>query len=769
MTGATPGSRRRLALVALASLIGAGACDFGVGGPDAGSGCARVHQGDGYQLPLKRVVSGAIVTRLTQNGMDVITERVKELVLAFFDADAQGRAVIPLARLGVGSLGTSLGPLAASVRDVVLVVDLASLDVSFVPGSSPPRIRIRIRDADVGLADGAVTGTIDAVLFTGDVACRLENGANDRVARMDLDLGIELATAPDGTLAVRVLPSSFDVKDLNLRVTTDCTLSECLDGNSPPSTSECTECEIVCPAADLGSALVSVLRDAFDPLVDSLLDLLADDLANLVLDGFLNGRPLAIEGTLDVAAMFGPALRWLETARPLGLLARPGASAFRVTGAEGSLGLDVLLDAGVDAAPPHPCVGELGPDLAFTAGPRPDLDGLVVLPGEGAVPYDLGVGVSEAVMNEAIWALYKSGALCIDLTTRDLATATGGALELTARTLDLLLPGVSGVAGPDAPVRVALRPHITADTRRVIQLGDGVTAPTVGVRLEGAELAVDVLVGDQYTRVLDFRADLVVGLAFDALPGGVVEVRLDGVSLAGLTTPADALFAEARLDVIAPFVVDLALGFLAARPISFQLATGGLGDGLGIPLTPAVLGLGPAGDARDWLAVYIGLDAGEAAPTALRVPPVTLGRPADGRLPFTVVGGEGDLEVQLRVANGPWSRWFGGGGPQVLEDARLWLVGSWPVEARARRIGGFPTGAELVGRVIVAAPEPTGAGHVAVVAAETRPEGTPVASDAPVSGGLDGGCTGGRGLPLGGGAALALALVGWLARRRRRA
>lgn len=765
------GPRPRLGLVALACLVGAGACDFGVGGPGAGSGCARVHQGDGYQLPLKRVISGAIVTRLTQHGMDVITERVKELVLAFFDADAQGRAIIPLASLGIGSLGTSLGPFAATVRDVVLVVDLASLEVSFVPGSSPPRIRIRVRDADVGLAAGTVTGTIDTLLFSGDVACRLDNGANDRVARLDLDLAIEVATAADGTLDVRVLPSTFDVQDLSLRVTTDCTLPECLDGNTPPSTSECTECQVVCPAADLGSALVSVLRDAFDPLVDSLLDLLADDLANLVLNGLLNGRPLAVEGTLDLAALFGPALPWLETARPLGLLARPGASAFRVTGAEGSLGLDVLLDAGVDAAPPHRCVGELGPDLVFTAGPRPELDGLVVLPGEGAVPYDLGVGVSEAVMNEAIWALYKSGALCIELTTRDLATATGGALKLTARTLDLLLPGVSGVAGPDASVRIALRPHITGDSRRVVQLGDGVSAPTVGVALRDAELAVDVFLGEQPARVLDFRADVVVGLAFDPLPGGVVEVRLDGVRLEGLRTPPEGLFAAARLDVIAPFVVDLALGFLATRPLSFRIATGGLGDGFGLPLEPAVLGIGPAGDASDWLAIYVGLDAGaSAAPTALRLPPVRLGQATPGRLPFELVGGD-DLEVQLRVASGPWSRWFSGAGPQVLEDARLWLVGSWPVEARARRLGGLPTGAELVGRAMILGPTRAEAAHAAVVApgAGAVPAPGGEAPPAPeTAGGLDGGCAGGGGLPGGRGLLLAFALgLGAAAARRR--
>ncbi|TNF36250.1 MAG: hypothetical protein EP329_05405, partial [Deltaproteobacteria bacterium] len=680
-----PGRRRRLALAALALVIGLGAgCDFGVDGST--SGCARVSQGD-YALPTKRIIGASVAARLTQRGMDFVTERVRELVLAFFDADAQGRAVVPLASLGLGAFSTSLGPVDAEARDLVLVIDLAALDVTFVPGSSPPRLRIRVDDAVVGLADGTLAGTVDALLFTGDVACGLANGPNDRVARLDLDLELELATTSEGGLDVRVLPSTVRLKDVALSIETDCSIPECLDGLSPPSTGECFECETICPVIDIGSALVSVVQSLFSNLVDGLLDVLADDLANVFLDGFLNGRPLAIEGTLDLAGLFGPILPWLETARDLGVLARPAGDAFAISGAGDGLGLELILDAGLDAAPTHPCVGTLGADPAYDPGPRPIFDGVARRPDGTSVAYDLALGVSDAVVNETLWALFKSGALCIDVATEDLANATGGELIVTARALDLLLPGVSSLAGADAPVRIRVRPDLSLAPEPV-SLGDGVGTPLIGVSLLDTQVDVDVLVGDQFYRVIGFRADLEVALAVDVLPGAQLGLRVEDVALDRFDLPADELFAGARLDLVAPFVVDLALGFLADRPITIEVGTSDLFDGFGVPVSPEVVAIGPAGVGSSWLAIYVAF-TDLPTPTALVRPAVTFGAASDGAVDFTAAIAP-DEAVQLRVAAGSWSGWFTGPGPHRLTHPRLWLVGDWPVEARLRPAGGLP-------------------------------------------------------------------------------
>ncbi len=400
-----PPRRGLHALLALA--VGLAACDFGGGGGEGG--CARVHQG-AYSLPVKRIVRQALALRLTQRGVDFVTERIRALVLAFFEVDpATGRAVISLSSLGVGDLSTGLGPLDAEVRDLVLTVDLSELEVRFVPGSSPPRLQIRVEDAVIGLRSGALAGTVDALLFSGDAACALSDGPGGHVARLDLTVELELATAPNGGLAVRVLPAqTIDVHDVGVAVDLDCDLPECLDGDSPGSTAECFECETICPAVDVASALVTLVQGALDDLVDGLLELLADDVANLFLDGFLNGRPLAVEGTVDLAGLFGPILPWLDTARPLGLLVRPAGAAFRLTGSGDALGLELVMDAGADAAPAHPCVGAPGADPVFEASQRPHFDGVVALPDGAPAAYDLALAVSGALVDEAVWALYAS-------------------------------------------------------------------------------------------------------------------------------------------------------------------------------------------------------------------------------------------------------------------------------------------------------------------------------------------------------------------------
>ncbi|MCC6624097.1 MAG: hypothetical protein IT385_22770 [Deltaproteobacteria bacterium] len=606
--------RRGVAVVAVLVTAVLG-CDFGVGG--AGGGCARVSQDD-YDFPVKRVIPGSIAARVTQSGLDFLTARIKTLILSFFDADAEGRAVIPLSTLGLGTISTSLGPFDASVRDLVLTVDLSALSVRLVPGSSPARLEVAITDAEVGLVDGTVAGSFDGFLFTGDAACGLANGPDGRVARLSMTLVFELATDLMSNLQVRVLPSQFDIQDIAITMVTDCDRSECLDGLSPGSTGECLECETLCPVVDLGAELASLVQEYFDGLVDTLMDLIADELMNLVLDDLLNGRPLAIEGELPLAEVMGPMLGWMRTARPLGVLGRPAGEAFRVTGAGATLGLDIALDAGLDAAPPHPCVGDVGTDRIWSAGPRPSFDGLAVDANGIGVPYDVGLGVSAAVINEAIWALWKAGALCIDASTEDLVTLTSGRLLVTAGTLDLLLPGLASITGPDAPIRLTVRPRLSeaAQPGDVVRLGGD---PLLVVELADATIGVEALVGDAWMRMVSFRAGLALKIGLRPTDDLKIAVTVADVALTDLSLPDNEIFASARLDVIAPFVVELALGFLKERPLTLDLGLSGLGSALGLPLVPVVVAMGPAGAAGDWLAIYVRLEDAPAEPRAAAV------------------------------------------------------------------------------------------------------------------------------------------------------
>ncbi len=648
-------------------------CDFGIG---SGGGCARISQGD-YTFPEKDIMPAAVAARVTQSGIDFLTNRIKTLVLTFFNADASGRAIIPLGDLGVGALSTSLGPFDAEVRDLVLTLDLSRLEVRLVAGSSPARIEVYVENAEIGFVDGTVAGSIDGFLFSGNAACGLADGPQGRVALVTMRLYLEIATDPFGGIDINVLPSTFDLQDIAVTLVTDCDRPECLDGLPPGSTFECLECETICTAADFAADLVTIVQDAFDALVDDLMGALADELANLVLDGFLNGKPLAVEGTLDIASLLSPILGWMDGASPLGILAQPAGQAFRVSGFGDSLGLDVVLDAGVNTGRNHSCVGTGWTDREFDPGPRPTFDGLAPTP-NGLVPYDLGLGVSAAIINEAVWELWKAGALCIAVDTDDLATLSAGRLVLTARTLDLLLPGLTSIAGPDAPVRIVVMPQLDVGPSYVT-IGQGDPLLTIG--LTNAQVAVETLVGDGWLRMISFEADLGLGVAMQPKDDGAIELKIADVQLDGLALPDNQIFARARLDVIAPFVVELALGFLTETPLSFDLGLSGLVSGFGLPLDAVVAATGPAGDNGDWLAFYVQL-RDPITPRSLPLPAIAVNASGPGWMDFTVPVAAHE-HFQVRVAGGRWSRDFVGPGPHRLDAAHLWLVGRWPLALRA--------------------------------------------------------------------------------------
>jgi hypothetical protein len=644
----------------------------------------RIAQSD-FEFPAKKVIPGAFEVRVTQRGFDRITERVRELVLAFFGADANGRAVIPLSALGLGSIGTGLGPLDASVRDLVLTLDLSTLRVTLTPGSSPARLSVSIRGADVGLVDGSVVGSASGFLFSGDVACRLANGANDRVALVDLDLAMTLRLLDNGTVDLRVLPSTFDIQQFGLTVQTDCNLPQCLDGLSPGSTSECNECTTLCPTGDFLATLVTSLRDAFDDAFDRILSGLGDEVANLVLGLFVNNRPLAVEGLLPLANVLGPVLDWMRSARPLAVFAKPAANGVRVSGAGDSLGLDLVFDAGFDANT-HPCIGATGPDPEYRPGPRPGFDGVAITSDGTAVPYDLAFGVSDAIVNAAIHAAWKSGALCILATSDDLARLSQGGLVVGATTLDLLLPGYASLTGGQAPIRVAVSPRLDSGTNPV-RFGQ---RDAIEVAFVAASIGVDAWLGDAWVRVLTLSADLALGVEVAPTDDARLELRLGALALDNLVAADNVLFADARLDVIAPFVVDVALSFLAERPISFDLGTSGLLEGLGVSLAPVVVAIGPAGPLSDWLGVYLTLEPIGQVGAGLQVsdpsvPAFLAELRGQGAETHAVVSLPGDAATvwRLRLGGGLWSAPFVGPGPHRFEHPRFVVGGVQTIEARA--------------------------------------------------------------------------------------
>lgn len=654
------------------------ACDFAgaSGGTGCGDGCIRIHQGD-YTFPVKRIVQDSLRVRVTQGGMDFLTERVKALVLTFFDADADGNAVIALSDLGLGDIGTSLGPFAGAVENLVVSLDLNSLSVQLIPGSSPAQLRIQAQDVEVGIVSGQVTGSYDGILLDGDAECQLANGSSGHVALLSFELVLSLDTDPGGIVTIDVASLVVDTQDIDVDISSDCSVAACSDGLPP----QCSECTILCGAASLGSSLVSFLQNIFDGLIDDLVSFLADDIANLLLDLLFNGQPLAVEGTVDYGPTLAPLLSYLATAEPLGIVGRPGAEAFVITGTGLDTGLDVTMDAGVETSATHPCVGAVDFEPVFKAGPPPTFP--LTLPDGSS--YEVGLAMSEALINETVWALYRGGALCIDATSGELNEISGGSLDLRAGVMDLMLPGLAELAGPDAPLRVRMRPTLTDAQPDLVGFGSVDGETRLELTLPQAQIAIEVLYADHYLRAIAFRADVTLSVALDALPDASIALRVADIGIANTTVENDAIFGSARMDLIVPFMVDILTGFIGDIPIAFNVPTAGLASGtLGLPLDVVVRDIVAAGSQQDWLVAYVGLVPPIEALEALEAPPILVTAVLPGQLRFSAPLAASDEQFQLRIGAGSWSKWFVGPGPHVLKHPRLWLLGKHIVAGRAR-------------------------------------------------------------------------------------
>ena len=666
--------RRLVPLILLAFFS---ACSLG----GEGNGCVRVHQGE-YEFPLKQVVKDSIKVRVSQQGIDLLASKTKELLQTFFETDENGHAIIPLDELGVGEVTTDLGPFEGSVRNLSMTLDLDGLEVEIVEGAYPPRLRIRVKDADVGLLAGELVGSADAGLFEGDVACVLGNGPSGSVARLSFELVFDLNIAADGTLNLDIKSTDVDLQDIDLSVTTDCSLSECLDGETPPSDAECSECEALCETADLVASLSSQFQGVFNELIDQLISVLGAELSNVLADTLFNGKPFAVEGTMDVGKLFGPLIGYLRGAKPLGVLIRPSGEGFKSV--TNPVGVEMTLDAGIAAESVHECAAMDAGNVVFEAGPAPAFPAEAMGADGKKVPYELGFALSEAVVNRSLWSAWQSGALCLDLTSSDLLNVTGGDLDLRASHLELVFPGLGTLVDADARVRVRLHPGFSGNAPPSVLFGNGSKdQPTLTLPLPNLKVAVDVLDQGHGVQLIGFEAGVTLGVSVESLTEGKLGLRVDFVNVDEIKATNNTLFEHVELDLIVELALDLGVTILekSLDPIEIDagsLLSGLLGDNLELTILEA-------SDTKDsgWLTILFGLsDQAEAPPVAPMVEATVLGIGVVHLEPKPSVNGR----VQYRVDGSGWSRPYD--GAVDFRHPRLWLVGEHKIEARQRGEGG---------------------------------------------------------------------------------
>ena len=602
---------------------------LGACGGNGCSGCSEIVPQP--KTPAELLIGQGAQVRLTQHGFDVIADNIVALMKALFGTAPGGAAKIDVDQLLPGnslaiSGGLGLFKGKASVRELVLTLDLAKLTVKLVEGSSPARIRVAVTKADLGVLQGIVAGEADFLGIKSNAACHLLNGVdigkpNERIATVSATIDLVLGVDSQGKLDIKAEVSDPVLHDIGFRTKQDCGLKECKD--QVLLEDPCLECGI-CATGKLTSDVVAAMAGFLKPVLSDLLQLAANLLIKGIIEPGLNGKPLDVELPVDLPSLLASASpeigALLADGNPLRIRARPAPKAFAVDNG----GLNSKLDAAAFAQA-HGCVVSPGPDktdtfVKLTQSPPPDLPQTMSAPtGDGqqvSKPLDAGALLARSVVEEAVWAVLRSGTLCTSVDAEALYTLSGDRIVLVAGLIDLALPGLRQIVPPDAPLRLTLMPTASVDDVPRAKLAtDGQGGAIVRAELKRLGMRVEAAMTGRWLTLLELDADAVavIGLRIDA-QGRLVATIAD-VEVPRLEVAQSALFPKAQLDVIAGPLADLGLSLLLGSPMVFDVDLKSLLESaLKLPIDAQLIGIQVGGTAQDWLVLGIALAAKAVTP-----------------------------------------------------------------------------------------------------------------------------------------------------------
>lgn len=696
------------------------------GGATSCSGCGggdyRYPDGDPTR-PDAVVLEDAVRVRVTQDFLDFIRPQLPSVIRAALagqsglrvDANDILHVPLPDARL------FDIGVAEADVRDAEALIWLDDLEQQVrLDFETPNQVRLRLEGLRLGL-----NAKLKGDLIEGDFSCPIRGdlgpGPVRHAAVMTIDATIDpgVGPRPQQLLDLRVRLGNLQLNDLDLRVAgqgTYCNEPECRDcalevfGTCLDPGGRCVECQIACggitgTAVNLVSGLLDLLRpvlnDALEPIAETLL---GDTLRQL------NGQPARLEAQLSLAELTG-----LDFVRgqPVGVYVGPRSGRFPVTDRNG-LGMDVAVNAGAEGTVAD-CVSEL-PPFDPTRGPVPELAGT---DGDGR-PYHWAATLSAAYLNQVLYAVHRSGSLCLKLGSEDVAELTGGAFSLNASLLSLLATDLGALASDTAPVIVELKPRRPGR----IELGSGAETGTdpmgnptydwlLKLDIEDVGVAFHVLVEDRYVRVFEVGADAFVGMNVVVLPDNRLELALGELRIDGFEERFNELLPNADFAEVLPSLLDIALGTFLNQSLTFDIdVSTAVSDALGgAPVGLRVNDIFRDGAMQDYLTMSLTFTTSTVAASlwpvdtraSLDADPGLLDRTGPrarptGRIRLRVGeelphSAEDGLEYQVRVDGGMWSvpRRPLSEGVLWVPQPRLELPGYHRVEVRARRSDDYAT------------------------------------------------------------------------------
>ena len=309
-------------------------------------------------------------------------------------------------------------------------------------------------------------------------------------------------------------------------------------------------------------------------------------------------RPLGVQGEFDIGSLlsdFAPNLK-----AQLAYFLNPGSYAEIE---EEGLSLGVITGLTTDL---NRCVPAAEPP-PVDEPPRAEVLRTNLTP-EG-IEYDIGLGISQTLIDRALWSAHQSGATCLSVI--DLP-------QLNSATLGILLPRLGELTRGPAPIALTLSPQlppsaIIGENRLGPPNADGERAlEDPLITLDWPDLWIDfhTFIEDRWTRLFSLKVHVILplGITFDP-SGGIVPLLGDlNAALTDVEAINDELLLDdpERITMLLPALTGPLIG-VALSSLTDPIA---LPDLLGFTLAPNDQSLrGVTEDDEDFIAVFADLMA----------------------------------------------------------------------------------------------------------------------------------------------------------------
>ena len=517
---------------------------------DGMSGCA----GEGPSFPNKDKIQSAIQVRVTESGFDTIGQTVTPIIKEALPPELN--SCLP------GDSGTTIGidwrycnmetctngetgcNINLSVGEVTLnaeepnqvraSVSLDELALRFDVGADP------IVDCDIAFEGPDVPINVDIILTTPEPQRNLGVIVSDAVYELtDITIRLEgndgfLSPLCDGLDGVFNLPFLRDLVLGLLGDVVDNVLIVALQGVINDFI--CLQCEVdddpLCTSQGGSCFLGSCIRE---------------DLSCVT-------RPLGVEGESDLGELLSSVTPNLEA--PMSYFLNPGSYA-EVMGEGLSLGVITGTGAEINRCVPPALPPNIEEPPRATALENP-------LSPNGQ-EFDVGLAISQTVLDQALWSVYTSGLACLSISSSTVE-------QLNSATLGILLPSLSSLTRASAPIAITMSPQ--QPPQAIIGENRLGPADANGEReLEDPLLTVDwpdlwldfhAFMENRWTRLFSLKVRLVLplGIAFDP-NGGVIPLLGDlNTALTEIEVANDQILIDdtSRIETLLPTLTGPLIG-----------------------------------------------------------------------------------------------------------------------------------------------------------------------------------------------------------------